>query len=271
MKVTAVATVFALLFATAPGLGIPRSDLIVSDATTQPHALLISDLEKRRGGGGRGGGGGGGGRSGGGSGGRSGGSSGSSGGSRGGSSRTGSSSNSGGATRGGSGPRPAYGGGSYYAGGARTPYAAGGRSPLGLTPFLLPVAALAFFPGLWLYGAYAYPYHHHYNYTDQKTDRDESLPVVCLCEKHSECGCDDNSNNTYYEDLFNGTQPVNSSAVRVAEVNGTKTIYINGTLPNGTTVDDPSADEAASAATKMLESSGYWMVAAMVAGTVWGL
>ena len=121
-----------------------------------------------------------------------------------------------------------------------------------------------------MYGAYAYPYHHHYNYTDEKSDRNESLPVVCLCQKHSECGCDDNSNNTYYEDLFNGTQPVNSSTVTVAEVNGTKSIYINGTLPNGTTVDDPSAEES-SAATKLREASGYWMMAALVVGTVWGL
>lgn len=76
MKITTTAAVFALCLATAPGLSLPRSDVIVSDTATQPHSLMISDLEKRRGGGGRGGGGGGG-RSGGGSGGRSGGSSGS--------------------------------------------------------------------------------------------------------------------------------------------------------------------------------------------------
>ena len=72
------------------------------------------------------------------------------------------SSNIGGTTRQGSGVTPNYGGGRYYGGGATTPYTAGSRSPLGIAaiPLAFGAGALAFYPGLWLYGAYAYPYGH---------------------------------------------------------------------------------------------------------------
>lgn len=184
------------------------------------------------------------------------------------SSSSSSSSNRGGTSRSGSGRQPTYAGGSSYAGGAATPYAAGGRSPRGIFPFLLPIGALAFFPGIWLYGAYAYPYSHHYNYTNDTSKQNESLPVVCLCQEYSECGCDENNNGTFYQDLFNGTVPKNSSDVRVVNVNGTETIYINGTLPNGTTLRDPNASSASNHAA---EAAGYWMMVAVVVGTVWGL
>lgn len=165
----------------------------------------------------------------------------------------------------------------YYAGGARTPYAAGTRSTSGVTPFLLPVAALAFFPGVWLWGAYAYPYAHPYYYHDNNSNKNESLPVTCLCEKYQECGCDDTNNSTYYESLFNGTQPRNTSNVQVVNVNGTKTIVINGTLPNGTTTDDGTSSSTSGAASgaasgplvTLINASGYWVMVAVVAATVW--
>ncbi|KAL4897406.1 hypothetical protein BDV59DRAFT_44330 [Aspergillus ambiguus] len=261
MKITLTTAIVLLLSIAVSSLSVPRFDLTLRDAVPQGN-----DLEKRRGGGG-GGRGGGGGSSGGGGGGRSGGG-GSTGGSS--SSRTSSSSNTGGATRSGSGRQPAYAGGSYYAGGAASPYVAGGRSPRGLSPaYLLPAGALLFFPGLWMYGAYAYPYSHHYNYYNDTAKQNESYPVVCLCQQYSECGCDDNNNGTFYQSLFNGTVPANSSVVRVAEVNGTETIYINGSLPNGTTVEDPSVASAASS--RAAEATGYWMMVAVVVGTVWGL
>ena len=73
-----------------------------------------------------------------------------------------SSSNTGGRTKTGSGVTPNYGGGRYYGGGATTPYQSGSRSPLGIAavPLAFGVGALAFYPGIWLYGAYAYPYSH---------------------------------------------------------------------------------------------------------------
>ncbi|KAF7122156.1 hypothetical protein CNMCM5793_000112 [Aspergillus hiratsukae] len=257
---------FLLSSTTVTTYSIPQSDLVARDALALPvEPFQAPDLEKRRGGGGGGRGGGSGGSGGGRSG--SGGSSGSSGssgsrGGSGGSSRTGSTSST-------SRIAPSYAGGAYYAGGAASAYSAGRRSPLGITPFLLPVAALAIFPGIWLYGAYAYPYSHHYNYINQTANRNESLPVVCLCQQYSACGCDDNNNSTYYQSLFNGTQPVNSSIAKVVNANGTETIYINGTLPNATTTSTGSTSSAP--ATTLLEASGYWVMVALVVSTVWAL
>ncbi|KAJ5929717.1 hypothetical protein N7454_006667 [Penicillium verhagenii] len=162
-----------------------------------------------------------------------------------------------------------YGANRYYAGGATTPYRAGSRSALGITPFLLPVAALAFFPGLWYHPAYVYDYNNNYNYVDDSTNKNVSMPVACLCEEYQECGCDNNTNSTYYESLFNGTQPKNTSVVTVAKVNDTEKIYINGTLANGTTAADSSA--ASGAMATMLQASGYWATAAVVLATVWGI
>lgn len=177
------------------------------------------------------------------------------------------SSNRGGTSRSGSGRAPSYGGGAYYAGGASTPYTAGSRTPGGLAPFLLPAAALAFLPGAALaYGAYAYPYGHHYNYTDPDSHKEESLPVVCICEQYMECGCDDNNNSTFYESLFNGTVPKNGTNVWIADVNGTQKIYVNGSLPNGTTVAEENA-----ATVQMVQTSGYWVMAAIVLSAVYAL
>lgn len=56
------------------------------------------------------------------------------------------------------------------------------------------------------------------------------------------CGCDENHNQTYIDALVaNATGMVNNTEgiVRneIAEVNGTRTLLINGTLENGTTAD----------------------------------
>jgi hypothetical protein len=131
-----------------------------------------------------------------------------------------------------------------------------------VTPFLLPFGALAFFPGLWLYGAYGYPWHnpvHYNNRTDNDTrTRNETLPVLCLCQEYSVCGCDDNGNSTFVAELLG---------------NGTKTAVINGTLPNGTTAsggtDPSSADQLSGAARKFVVAyGGYWIMVALVGGIV---
>jgi hypothetical protein len=142
-------------------------------------AETSKELFKRKGGGGGGGKGGGGGSSS-----SSSGSGGSSGGrGSGSSSSTGSSSSR----------TPAsYGGGQYYGGGARTPVSPGGRTAGGLAPYgILGVGALAFFPGLWLYGAYAYAYPHPYTYHNNTSNQNETRPVQCLCEQYNPCGKDD--------------------------------------------------------------------------------
>ena len=222
-------------------------------------------LEKRRGGGGKGGGSSSGGSS---SGGSSSGSSSSGGSSSGG--KTGSSGSSGsrgGSTSSTSSARPSYGGGRYYAGGATTPYSSGARSPLGVAPYFLGGAALGFLPGAYLYGAYAYPYTHDYNYrNDSSPDaRNESLPVICLCDQYSACGCDDNGNTTDINDLLR-----NQSLAKIETVNGTQTVVLNGTLPNGT---DSTTSGAAGGMMRqtLAESSGFWVMGAIVGMIVWGL
>ncbi|KAM5370606.1 hypothetical protein ACJZ2D_008432 [Fusarium nematophilum] len=258
---------------------------IESEPLSDEHELF-----KRRGGGGgggRGGGGGGGGSGGGRSGGSSGGSSGGgrsgsgrSGGSRG-SSRSGSgstsnrggsspNSNAGGGSRGGSGPQPNFAGGRFYPGGATAPYKAGGRSPVaGILPFVLVGSALAFWPGVWLYGAYMYDYPNRYHYYNETSEEDEVRDVLCGCSQYEVCACDDNNNTDYYSELIgNGSwDALNKSIVNVAEVNGTMTILINGTLPNGTTV--PEEDSPAGASMRSLvENLGYWPAVAAVMAAV---
>ncbi|KAK5171304.1 uncharacterized protein LTR77_004448 [Saxophila tyrrhenica] len=211
----------------------------------------FSDLWKRRGGGGGRGGGGfssGGGRS--------------SGGSSGGRPpSTRGNSNTGGRTSGGSGPQPrSYPSGNYYGGGARVPYRAGGRSPGGVAPVFLGAGALAFFPGIWLYGAYRYNYDGEYDYHNRTSGRNESRPVECLCGRYQECGCNQNNNFDYLTAVAN-----NNSISRVANVDGEQTLVINGTLPNGTTVDSA----AGSYRQNLAEMSGYWVAAGIVVYAVW--
>lgn len=189
-------------------------------------------------------------------------------GSGGGSSR--SSGSSGGGGRGGGQTRvanPAY-------GGAKVPYAAGAPTPSrGRLPLLAPIAAFAFFPGIWLYGSlYAYSLGTPYYYRDPTTNRNQTVDVTCLCQENSECGCDDDGNTTFIQQVIgNGTdRPVNTSQVVVLPMlaNGTQRAYINGTLPDDTT----AADEVPNAALRLMASyGGYWVMLVTVLATVLSL
>lgn len=259
-----------------------RSTESQSESQYLDLSTTSEDLWKRKGGGGGGGRGGSGGSSGGSSSGGS--SSGSSGGSSSGSSSGGrggsgsgtgsggrgsSSSNTGGSTTTGSGVRPGYGGGTYYGGGARTPYKAGSTSPSGIVPLVLGGAALGYlgFVGAsWAYGAYAYPYTRPYWYYNTTNQRNETKPVTCLCDYYETCGCDDNGNQTYFNSVIgDGSYAnLNRSLVTVADNETTheSTIYIRGTLPNGTTssggTEDPnSAGESFMA---LARAAGWWPV-----------
>ncbi|KAK4950951.1 hypothetical protein LTR10_010944 [Elasticomyces elasticus] len=202
-------------------------------------------------------------RKGGGSGGGRGGSSSSSSGSTSSGSSSGSRTGSSGSSSGSRGSTPSYGGGRYYGGGAAAPYKAGGRSPGGVAPYFLAGGALAFFPGLWLYGAYAYPYYGLHSYHNNTSNRNESMPVQCYCANYNPCGCDNNTDSSYLDTVAN-----NQSVSRVAKVNGTDTLLINGTLENGTG-DATQSSGAGNLGQSFAEMSGFWIVVAGVGYTMW--
>lgn len=166
---------------------------------------------------------------------------------------TGSTSSAGGTSRGGSGAPRSYGGGGYYGGGASRPYTAGQSSPSGLRAGpLLGVAGLGAlgFGGLWLASAYLYSYPRPYGFYNRTANANQTKPVDCLCQENYPCGCDENDDSTYINSIVGDGSPssLNSSLIRVADVNGTSTILLNGTLPLGTTADDATATATVSGA-----------------------
>ena len=178
------------------------------------------------------------------------------------------SSSTGGRTSAGSGPPPSYGGGQYYGGGSRVPYRAGGLSPGGIAPFALGAGAgLLFWPGLWYHPVYFY-HTNPYSYHNASNNRNETKPVVCGCDETVECGCDNNTDTTYMNSLVgNGSYAaLNQSQVTVADVNGTSTILVNGSLPNGTTASGGTddGDSAGAGMRSLLEAMGFWPVVATV-------
>lgn len=260
------ATVWAAL---APPRPVDATRLSVRD--TDKLREDQHEFWKRRGGGGGGGRGGGGGSSGSSSGSSGGSSGGSTGGSSGGGSVGGSSgSSAGGRTATGSGARPAYGGGRYYGGGAAVPYRAGSPSPgRSITPIFFAGAFLAFWPGLWLYGAHMYSYPRPYSYYNQTAAKNETKPIICACAENSVCGCEDNEDRQYLNELVgNGSyDALNKSVINVADVNGTSTLLINGTLPDGTTAAGGEGDSnsAGDGLRTLLVNAGCWPLVATVA------
>ena len=226
---------------------------------TSIHALAIptsfeaaSHLFKRKGGGG------GGGRGGGGF------SSSSGGGSRGSSSSGGSRGSSGSRGSTGTGPQPrVYGSGAYYGGGAAQPYKAGRATPGGINPLILPAAGVGFLgAGALAYGYYYYPYHGYWNYHNNSANENQTRPVDCYCAKYQQCACEQRNETDYVNSVAN-----NQSISRVADVNGTETLLVNGTLPNGT--DPAAAESKAVALSGGLGQFGGW---AVISGAVaWGV
>jgi hypothetical protein len=177
------------------------------------------------------------------------------------------------------------------------------------------VVAASHYPGYWPYGFYSYPYGHPYGFYNRTgrrnrtatstsssatatptlagrafqlwtrqddTGAQEEKPVTCLCAAYSVCGCDDPGNSTFLDSLIgDGTYAnLNQSVVTVADINGTSTIVLNGTLPNGTTASGGTEDATTSAGTPsatsspnssiagIFGSSGYFVMVALVGCTV---
>jgi hypothetical protein len=98
--------------------------------------------------------------------------------------------------------------------------------------------------------------------------------VSCACDPTVECGCDDTNSTVVLKELVgDGTySSLNQSLITVADVNGTNTILINGTLPNGTTAGGGTEDANAGAGLRgLLYSAGWWPVAATVCAMVFVL
>ncbi|KAI9651909.1 MAG: hypothetical protein M1831_007489 [Alyxoria varia] len=242
----------------------PKSESHVAGTSlTEPNPFqTINRLVKRRGGGG---GGRGGSSSGGGS---------SSSGSRGSSSGGGSSSSG---SRGIGSSRRTWGGG--YAGGAAAPFAAGRRTPRGsIAPFLIGGAALgaigfaAVAVGggeLRRHGAYQYYYgDDEVDYRNQTSDREESARIRCICVRYQQCGCDDlddeDDRTEQIESLIGDGSPQEMSRNGVTRVNN-GTLFIDGTLPNGTEADTDDSDTSAGPAMK---ASLYgWFAFAVAVGS----
>ncbi|PHH73526.1 hypothetical protein CDD80_3748 [Ophiocordyceps camponoti-rufipedis] len=169
-------------------------------------------------------------------------------------------SNLGGTSRGGTGPKPTVAGGRFYGGGSRVPFRAGARSPLGIAPFFLVGAALAFWPGVWLHGAHVYPYSRDHRYFNQSSNSNETAKVLCGCDRFEVCGCDDNEGPFVDALIGNGSYDgLNKSLIDVGEFEGKKTLFINGTLPNGTTADGPESAGARFSAVSATVASALWM------------
>ncbi|KAJ0335474.1 hypothetical protein COL154_013717 [Colletotrichum chrysophilum] len=244
-----MATLLASVWAAALEPGLHASGVSFLAPVEERDSNANEDQKLWKGKGGGSGGGGGGGRGGGSSGhsssgGRSSGTSGT-----GGIARGGSRDSSGGSTKTGSGPAPAYGG--SYGGGAKVPDVAGAsRGPGSIAPFLLIGGGLAFWPGLWLGGAYMYPYSHPYRFYNQSARENQTKPYMSAL-------------------LGNGSyQGLNQSVVTKGIYNNTDIILINGTLPNGTTASGGTDDVGSAAFRAASEALGFWSMLAVVLATV---
>ena len=89
-----------------------------------------------------------------------------------------------------------------------------------------------------------------------------------MSARYAECGCDDDNSTTFLNSVIgNGSYAgLNKSLIIVSDVNGTSTILLNGTLPNGTTA---SSGANYAAARTIIEASGYWVMIAIVCATVY--
>lgn len=117
------------------------------------------------------------------------------------------------------------------------------------------------FPGLWFYGAYAYPYSERAQYGNNPN---ETIPVLCVCQKYNVCGCDENYDPSFVQDMYkNATGDGEPKLARLSDVNGTRTLVINGTLENGTTAEG-GTEESESRAIKLEYWAGWWSMVGIV-------
>jgi hypothetical protein len=126
---------------------------------------------------------------------------------------------------------------------------------------------VAFWPGFWYHPIYYYPYTNPHSYYNATSRQNETTAVGCGCDETVECGCDENSD--LLKEVVGNATNLNSSLVSVADVNGTKTILLNGTLPDGTTA--PGGDEdpfGNGAGGQLVRQVAWWPLVATVCALV---
>jgi len=126
--------------------------------------------------------------------------------------------------------------------------------------------ALSFWPGIWYHPVYYYPYTHPYVFRNQTSNQEETRAVACACDETVQCGCDDNEDSSFLdEQIGNGSWAgLNQSQISIADVNGTRTILLNGTLSADTVAPIDDAANAAGSMQALLQHAGWWPVAASV-------
>jgi hypothetical protein len=113
-----------------------------------------------------------------------------------------------------------------------------------------------------------------YEYYNITTDEDEKRSILCACQEDQVCSCEPND-DVMKELVGNGSYAaLNKTIINVGSENGTDYFLINGTLPQGTTLRDPDAeeqtddDDAAGSMRNLLEALGFWPATAAVACVV---
>jgi hypothetical protein len=101
-----------------------------------------------------------------------------------------------------------------------------------------------------------------------ESGQNETKPITCLCAQYLVCGCDDNGDVSFLNALIGDGDynKLNKTLINVADINGTSTIIINGTLPNGTTAPG-GVDDSAAANIRVISLTGYLVMVVMVGFT----
>ncbi|KAL4920146.1 hypothetical protein BDW62DRAFT_177722 [Aspergillus aurantiobrunneus] len=137
-----------------------------------------------------------------------------------------------------------------YLGGSAFPFKSGDKAPSGLSPRKLDNLAFATVDESAVStGSCAVPNTSYaYQYQSQYRLSSGNVPVYCLCDPYSVCGCDDNHSNSSFVPAMLAyigldTEARNVSKACTISLDGATTILVDGSLSNGSTKADPNADD----------------------------
>lgn len=117
----------------------------------------------------------------------------------------------------------------------------------GVVPFFLIGGALGFWVlasgASWGQGAYRYNYPAEITYYNETSMMNETIPGTCLCKKNFQCSCSGETPDGDYVKALVGDgsysyQQSNLDTFQITNVNGSRTLAVNGTVDS----DDASGD-----------------------------